>query len=165
MTTPNARLTVELVPSTAWWSNVRSNVPAKDWNICKRFVRNRSGDRCEVCGGRGPRWPVEAHEIWQYDANPDGGVQTLVGLIALCPDCHLVKHIGRAFKVGQGQRALTHLMTVNGWSEDDTEHYVDAAFELWSQRSLMPWTLDISMLSLLGITPPATLDREGGDRG
>jgi hypothetical protein len=155
MTAP--RLTVELVPSTCWWSNVRSNVSTKDWETCKRFVRNRSGDKCEVCGGRGPKWPVECHEIWDY--NDDTKVQTLVGLIALCPKCHEVKHIGRAQVVGNGDRAFAHLARVNGWSVNDAELYVQWAMELWSLRSEDAWKLDVTYLTLLGIPIPVLTDR------
>lgn len=48
----------------------------------------------KVCGGRGEKWPVECHEMWQYDDK--NHVQKLAGLIALCPDYHKVKHIGYA---------------------------------------------------------------------
>lgn len=152
-----SRLSVELVPSTAWWSNVRSNVSRREWEICKRFVRERSGGRCEICGGRGSRWPVECHEIWGYD--DDRQLQTLVDLIALCPSCHEVKHIGRALAVGNGPRAIAHLCHVNGWSPHHAESYIEVQLEIWSLRSTHAWALDISFLQTLGIEPPATIDR------
>ena len=58
------RLTIELVPQTCWFSNVRSEVSAADWDRLRKLTSNAAGGRCEVCGGRGPRWPVECHEIW-----------------------------------------------------------------------------------------------------
>ena len=145
------QLEVELVPSTCWWSNVRSNVSRRDWEICKTFVRRRSGNRCEICGGRGSRWPIECHEIWSYD--DDEHIQTLVGLIALCPSCHECKHIGRAMKYGNGARALEHLARVNGWSLEDAAHYLELCLELWSIRSTYEWELDISFLEQLHIEP------------
>jgi len=152
-----SRLVVELVPRTCWWSNVRSNVSKADWETCKRFVRERSGDRCEICGGRGPRWPVECHEEWSYD--DDRGIQTLVGLIALCPACHEVKHLGRAEVVGDGDRALTHLARVNKWPMERAILYRNLVFEIWQMRSATQWELDVSFLSLLGI------EAEVRDRG
>lgn len=143
------RLEVELVPKTAWWSNVRSNVSRADWEKCKRFVRERSGDRCEICGGHGKRWPVECHEIWSYD--DDNLVQALVGLIALCPRCHLVKHFGRAQATGRGVEAFMHLQKVNGWTDEATLWYLDTVFALWHLRSTYQWDLNISFLSFLGI--------------
>ena len=146
-----SRLSIELVPRTAWWSNVRSNVTRAEWEKCKRMVRARSGDRCEICGGRGRRWPVECHEVWDYD--DDRQVQTLVDLIALCPSCHECKHIGRAEETGNGPRAWDHLMKVNGWSRERTMTYRDLVFKIWAIRSTTTWELDVSFLSLLGIEP------------
>lgn len=137
------KLTIELVPSTCWYDNVRSQVSRADWELCKFYVRQRSGDRCEICGGRGPRWPVECHEIWEYDA----GVQRLVDLIALCPSCHEVKHMGRAEATGSLARALRHLMKVNGWTERQAQSYTWRAFETWAIRSTQDWDLDISVLT------------------
>ncbi len=60
-------LTVELVPQTCWYTNVRSNVPAEDWERLRKFVFKLAGYRCEICGGRGDKWWVECHEQWEYD--------------------------------------------------------------------------------------------------
>src|SRR5205823_6629265 len=79
-------LTVELVPSTCWFHNVRSEVSTEDWDRLKQMASQRAGRRCEVCGRRGPRWPVEAHEVWEYD--DEKHVQRLLGIVALCPACH-----------------------------------------------------------------------------
>lgn len=167
------RLTIELVPQTAWYTNVRSNVTPADWELCKRFVRDRSNDRCEVCGSRGKRWPVECHEVWSYDIDivhrpplvaryveagdglptaetPVGHpvrVQRLTGLIALCPSCHEVKHIGRAEAMGNLERALKHLATVNGWTYSLARQYAIGAFREYRERSRYQWALDISYLS------------------
>lgn len=151
------KLEVELVPSTCWWSNVRSNISRADWEKCKRFVRQRSGDRCEICGGRGWKWPVECHETWFYD--DDQHVQVLIGLIALCPQCHEVKHIGRAEVMGNKARAIAHLAKVNGWTTEMAETYVQWAMELWALRSTERWSLDVTFLTLLGIEVPEALDR------
>ena len=146
-----SRLSVELVPATAWWSNVRSNVTRAEWGVCKRFVQERSGRRCEVCTGVGARYPVDCHETWDYD--DERAMQTLVGLIALCPPCHEVKHIGRALRLGNFNRALAHLATVNGWSLDHADRYVALQLQIHALRSTHPWSLDISYLLTLGIDP------------
>ena len=151
------KLTAELVPSTCWWSNLRSNMPSEEWAKCKAFVRRRSGDRCELCGGRGPKWPVECHEVWGYDDVTH--VQSLVGLIALCPPCHEVKHIGRAEAVGNLERATNRLMVANGWTRADVELYLEGVWEVWHQRSSHEWTLDVSWLTTIGIAVPVIGDR------
>lgn len=149
-----SRLSVELVPATCWYTNVRSNVSRADWEKCKRFVKERSGERCEICGGRGRRYPVDCHEIWEYDE--DTLTQRLVDLIALCPSCHEVKHLGRAMRIGNGNRAVAHLMKVNGWSESRAEQYCMLVFQIWQMRSAYEWRLDISFLETLGIRATVT---------
>jgi len=79
----------------------------------RRQVYQAAGWRCELCGGRGPEHLVECHEKWAYDDTT--GVQQLVRLLALCPACHEVKHLGLARVNGRERQALTHLARVNGW--------------------------------------------------
>jgi hypothetical protein len=43
-------LFVDLVPSSCWFTNVRSCVIPRDWERLRRMVTNRSGERCEACG-------------------------------------------------------------------------------------------------------------------
>ena len=149
------RLEFELVPSTCWWSNVRSQVTKAQWEVCKRFVKDRSGSRCEICGGVGKKWPVEAHEIWQYDDEEQ--IQTLVGLIALCPTCHQAKHIGRTMEVNpikEVDRVLDHVQQVNNWSRITVNVALQNAFAVWSIRSTWTWGLDVSYLKEIGLVLP-----------
>ena len=80
------KLTIELVPQTCWYANVRKLVTYSQWEVIKRVTRRAAHSICQICGGVGKRWPVECHEIWQY--NDEAHIQTLIGLIALCPMCH-----------------------------------------------------------------------------
>lgn len=135
-------LTLDLVPSSSWYDNLRSRLKPAEWDRLRKATYAAAGHRCEVCGGKGRRHPVEAHEIWEYDdANR---VQRLGGLVALCPDCHGVKHFGRSQAVGKGAQALAHLMRVNGWSADQAWDHIRQAFETWQRRSEVEWTLDLS---------------------
>lgn len=138
------KLTIELVPSTCWYSNVRSEVSKREWDAIRRAVYARAGHVCEVCGGVGPKWPVECHEVWEYD--DWDYVQRLTRMVALCPDCHRVKHIGLAFVNGEEVEALTHLARVNGWTNEEAVNYADEAFAKWERRSKRKWKLDISIL-------------------
>lgn len=137
-------LTIETVPETCWFSNVRTNVSTEDWDKLRREAYRRAGYRCEICSGRGTEHPVECHERWNYD--DESHTQTLLGLIALCPACHRVKHIGLAFKEGHGGRAMEHLAQVNGWNLVETLEYVEEAREIWENRSRHEWKLDLSWL-------------------
>ncbi len=110
----------------------------------RRRTAKKAEYRCEICGGRGGRHPVECHEIWNYD---DARlVQKLDGLIALCPDCHEVKHIGLAGVNGRADEAAAHLRRVNQWTEEKTEIYLDSVWETWEKRSRHNWQLDLSWL-------------------
>ncbi|MDJ0682599.1 MAG: HNH endonuclease signature motif containing protein [Xenococcaceae cyanobacterium MO_167.B52] len=141
---PVKLLTVELVPQSCWFSNVRDHVPKPTWDKLRKTTYQQAHYQCEVCGGRGKRHPVECHEIWDYDDL--NYVQTLEGLTALCPDCHQVKHIGLAGLRGYGEQAEAHLAKINGWSKDERNAYLETVWETWHQRSSHEWTLDLSWL-------------------
>lgn len=139
------KLTIELVPSTAWYSNVRSNVSQAEWDVLRKECYKKAGHVCEICSGRGPKHPVECHEIWEYD--DDACTQTLGGLIALCPSCHSTKHFGFARVSGKEKEAKLHLMKVNGLTEEQADKYIEEVFMIWEERSKYDWTLDISFLN------------------
>lgn len=138
-------LTIELVPKTCWYSNLRSELPKKDWDFLRKLCYKKANNVCEICGGSGSKWPVECHEIWEYEDNTK--TQILKGLIALCPSCHEVKHIGLAQIKGNYNRCLTHLSKVNDWDLNTAENYVKESFSLWKERSRHKWVLDISWLN------------------
>lgn len=146
----DARLTVELVPKTSWYSNVRSHIAPVDWDRLRRPVFTRARSRCEICSGRGAVHPVECHEVWQYD--DAARVQRLMALVALCPACHGVKHFGRSYVKGRIDEAVAHLMALNGWSRDNAKAYVDVVIAIWELRSLVPWRLDLTWLAEQGIS-------------
>jgi hypothetical protein len=137
-------LNIELVPTTCWYSNLRSELSPGQWDVVRRRTYLEAGYKCEICGGKGKKWPVEAHEVWEY--NDCTYVQKLVRTIALCPACHGVKHIGFAAANGRYNKALRHLMKVNKWSAPIAVTYIDHAFEEHGRRSAHNWTLDISWL-------------------
>ena len=138
------KLTIELVPSTAWEANVRSSVSKKEWDILRKACYKKADYKCECCGGKGPKHPVECHEIWDYDEK--NFMQTLLGLIALCPDCHKCKHMGYARISGNYDRALKHLAKVNGLSIEEATTYVNECFAIYEKRSKNNWQLDITIL-------------------
>ena len=136
------KLTIELVPSTVWYSNLRSELSRAEWDKLRKASYQKAGYVCEICEGHGPKWPVECHEIWEF--NDEKKTQTLKGLISLCPRCHEVKHIGLAGKRGRSKEARSQLAKVNGWSTDQAQDYINESFGVWSERSMHEWALDIS---------------------
>ncbi len=144
-----AKLTIELVPETSWFSSVRSKVSKKDWDIIRRDVYKKADYKCEICGGVGERYPVACHEIWKY--YDDSNIQRLYGFISLCPSCHEVKHMGFANVRDRGDIATEHLAKVNNWPANDASRYVKAAFKKWCERSTFEWEIDLSLLDEIGI--------------
>lgn len=134
----------QLVPSTCWYSNLRSLLPRREWDRIRRQVYKLADYRCQICGGRGKQHPVEAHEMWMYD--DEAGVQRLDRIMALCPMCHAVQHLGRANAHGQLRSAVAHMAKVNGWSSQDAILMAEVAFEQWAQRSQRQWDLDLRAL-------------------
>ena len=96
------KLTVELVPKTCHYSNVRTTLKPKDWDKIRFISYEKAGNKCEICGQtgieQGYKHNVECHEIWHYD--DVNHIQKLKGVISFCPLCHQVKHIRRPDPVG-----------------------------------------------------------------
>lgn len=137
------KLTIDLVPKTAWGSNARSIMIKSEWQIISRKIAKRAAGRCEICLDDAER--IEAHEIWNYIGN----LQRLVGLVGLCPDCHRVKHFGLAQTRGEGVVALDHLCAVNGWTRAEGIAHIDISFQKWEERSYQEWSLDVSAVDEL----------------
>lgn len=78
-------------------------------------------------------------------------VQTLTDLIALCPSCHQVKHIGLAGLRGNGEAAEAHLVKVNGWTLERKSQYLGHVWHVWEERSQHQWELDLTFLDQFNI--------------
>ncbi len=146
-------LFVDMVPSSCWFTNVRSDVSGQDWERLRRMITRRAGQRCEICDrpeDRDTRRRLEAHERWVYDDAT--GVQALRRLICVCSDCHLATHLGYANVTGRADHALAHLRTVTGMTDSEAGRHVETAGELWTARSGRTWTLDLSILTDAGVT-------------
>jgi len=142
------RLTIELVPSTCFYTNVRSHVSEFTWNIIRKKTYAQANHKCEICGDTGKhqgfKHNVECHEIWHYDDVKY--IQTLTGLIALCPYCHKTKHVGLAQMNGEEDIVINQLMKVNNMSYKEAQKYISASFVVWKERSKHQWELDITKL-------------------
>ena len=143
------KLTVELIPTTCHYSNVRTTVKAKDWDKI-RFLSYASAEhKCEICNEKGKqqgfKHDLECHEIWEYD--DEQHIQKLIGIISLCPKCHLVKHIGRAIAMGRERICELQLCKVNEWTRQDIDKHLSEAYTLHLERSQHEWILDLSLLT------------------
>jgi len=94
---------------------------------------------------------LEAHERWDY--HHTSRTQRLRRLVCLCTRCHQVTHFGYAEITGRAAQALAHLCAVNHWTRRDAEAHIASAASMWRFRSETDWSLDLSILTGVGITP------------
>jgi len=132
-----------MVPQSLWGHDLRALLAKEDWDRIRKDTYARAGSRCRVCGGRGPKWPVEADEGWDYD--DIRRIQTLKGVIALCPDCHAVRHWGKTMTEGRSEQAIDWMVEINGWTRAQARQCADDAMALWHKRSdHTDWQCDIT---------------------
>ena len=140
------KLTIELIPSTSHYNNVRSLLPTSVWDKLRKESYKNAKYKCEICKdsgiNQGYKHALECHEIWEYQND----TQILTGLIALCPNCHMAKHIGRAIAIKKGPQIFKHIAKVNNWSMEDVELYVGACFQDHKLKSKIKWEINIKIL-------------------
>jgi len=135
------KLTIELVPKTTWYINLRKELSKSDWDFLRKLTYKKANHTCEICGKKDEINPIECHEIWKFD--DVNRIQILEKLIALCRNCHQVKHIGLAQATGNYEKAFNHLMLVNNMSFKEAEHYIGECFQIWDERSRFSYKVNI----------------------
>ena len=138
------KLRFGLVPDGCWYTNLRSALPKEVWDRIRRAAYARAGGRCCICGAAGR---LEAHEVWSYDDNKH--IQKLEDVIAVCPTCHEVIHIGRTSLMGREKEAQAHFMKVNGATQSEYHAALGQANREHAERSRHEWVTDISKLKTL----------------
>jgi hypothetical protein len=120
-------------------------LPREAWDRLRRQVYAACGYRCAICGARGQ---LHCHEVWSYDDATH--VQRLAGFLALCADCHHVKHLGHAgILASQGkldyEALVAHFCRVNQCDRATFQRHRDAAFAQWAERSRHEWMTDFGV--------------------
>lgn len=146
---PRLTLTIELVPSTSWYNNLRNAMGREQWDILRKKIYADYGHTCGICHASGM---LHCHELWEYDDAKH--IQTLKGFIALCPLCHWVKHIGLAgTRASEGtldfEAIIQHFMKVNQCDRQTFEIHRQEAFCLWEKRSKYQWRVDVNNYKLI----------------
>lgn len=138
------KLGFELVPDGCWYSNLRSILKPKAWDILRKDAYMRADGKCMICGRKATR--LEAHERWSYDEEKK--VQKLEDIIAVCHSCHSVIHIGRTQLLGDEEKAIAHFCKVNKCSYSDYIKALGKANEDHKRRNRVDeWGLDLSYLN------------------
>ncbi len=136
---------INLIPQTSWGKNLRAMMPRERWQeFARTQIYASTGSRCLVCAERGPQWPVEADEIWKFDENKK--MQTLAGIVPLCPDCHSVRTCGFAVAQGREKEVVRHLAWIERISHEDAQKRIQRAISKWEKRSRKEWAIDISYM-------------------
>ena len=137
------KLNFELVPDSCWYSNLRSILKSKQWDIVRREAYSRANGRCMIC--KRPAKRLEAHEVWSYDI--DSETQKLEDVVAICHACHSVIHIGRTQLIGEEDRAIAHFCRVNSCKYPDYVRALGEANALHRERNkVAEWKLDLGYL-------------------
>lgn len=131
----------EMLPVTTWEQNIRGLLGTEAWDRMRKHAYRAAGFTCEICGARGK---LEAHEHWVLEN--ETCTQRLSRILALCPLCHKVHHLGIARRLGMLSEVKEHLRRVNGWTSEQLEREIQEAYEMWEQRSHWPWEVDLSWL-------------------
>jgi hypothetical protein len=136
------KLTIELVPRTSWYKNLRKYVSKKDWDKIRNRTYAEYGYRCGICGAEGR---LNCHEIWEYDDK--NHIQKLKGFIALCNMCHHVKHMGLAGDLASKgkldfEEVVKHFMKVNNCDYKIFAEHIIRAQDEWEERSQHEWRVD-----------------------
>ena len=140
----NFKLKIDLVPSTAWYSNLRSKISRSEWDKIRKQSYIDANHKCAICSADGK---LNCHEIWEYD--DEKHIQLLKGFIALCDNCHMIKHIGFAgIQASKGlldmDKLVEHFMKVNGCDRRSFEEHHKKCFEVWRERSKNKWKTNFS---------------------
>lgn len=135
------KLTIELVPKTSWYSNLRAVMTQGQWDRLRKETYAKFNHACGICAANER---LECHEIWEYD--DVNKTQTLVGFIALCSPCHQIKHIGlTGIRAQRGEldwnRVVRHFISVNECSADEFARQKVAALKMWAERSQHQWDI------------------------
>lgn len=135
------KLSIELVPKTAWNKNVRSEISKTAWNEIRTDVCASQENKCGICEAD---VSLSCHEIWNYDEL--NHIQELMDFVALCNLCHHVKHIGYASILAkQGkldmQEVEEHFMQINNCDFQAFKKHEVKALIQFKERSKHQWTL------------------------
>ncbi len=143
------KLRLHLIPSSAFYSNLRKEIGPEKWSNISRKIRGDNNFKCMFCGWKENRSKQEythCHEVWKF--NKETKVQFLKGFECLCPMCHAVHHWGYSQVRGEDMEALfVHAVYVNKCTIKDFKNHIKKSFKVWRRRSAIKWSLDLNKYS------------------
>lgn len=142
MRTKKFKLSIELVPSTAWESNLRKILPKSVWEELRNEIIRKANKKCEICRAVGQ---MDCHEVWEYD--DQNHIQELKDLQAICTMCHMVKHFGFATLRSHipQDKLIKHFMKVNKCTRKEFASHLQDATDKFNDRSQYEWEINIGV--------------------
>jgi len=149
----------DLIPPTSWGSSLANLLTKSSWDKIRHPLLDEVNRVCTVCGKQ--HSTLDIHERWGYhfpvddmknlDSVPEGslifGVQRLEGFHAVCKSCHRCFHLGLANVRGELKEVQAIMKTVNQWSDEDMDRYMDVINERCETANQIHWALDLSYVS------------------
>lgn len=137
----------QLIPSTAFGSNVRALVSNKEWKSIRLEVLAKQGNYCKFCNATPST--LDCHEIWSYTwkTGETTGLQSLEDIYPLCKNCHGICHIGFWSLKGSVDHLERHMAKVRRMSIPDVKAEIANAFVVHDQLSKLNWELSVLKLS------------------
>lgn len=137
------KLKIELVPASSWGNNLRSILKKKMWREISKNVREKAKGKCQICGKIAS---LHAHEVWEYEDK--NHIQKLKDIIAICPLCHGIKHLGKSEldTTVNYDKLVKHFQTVNKCGVATFKRERTKAFKKFEKRSRSEWHLDVTSL-------------------
>lgn len=133
-------LAVDMVPDSCQIKSLRQSIEADRWRIIAASVAAAAGYRCELCLGRGRRYAVGCHAVFDYDQH--AGVQELTGFVAVCPGCAEARYVHLAEAKGRYEAAYKRLLMVNRWTPEEADKHIARARALYERRCEIEWLQD-----------------------
>jgi hypothetical protein len=137
-----------LVPGPLFGRSVAKQLRRKQWEAHRRSVLEAAANTCAHCGASYASHMI-CHEVWDYD--DQNHIATLSGFDIVCRDCNSVLHFGFSLVLSarkgmdRDERAVAHLMKVNGLTRKQATKLIDDAFGEWIDRSKhKTWAVQIA---------------------
>ena len=133
-----SNLSMQLVPSQCHKRNLRAILKTGSWRTLSKAIRERDGV-CVHCGGKAEH----CHEKWEWVVSEGKLIQRLIGLEAVCVECHDFMHFGRLATMGERgverqHVVLDHVLKVLSCDADWLMTYVGQCFGAHQSLSSFP---------------------------
>lgn len=145
---------VDLTPYSTHFTSLRACLTASDWKAISKYVIQRAGRKCEICGSEEK---LEAHERWRL--NIETKRQDVIRLLCVCKKCHLGIHHSLAGIIGMRSEIDGHIMVETGWDKETLAAHIKERTRTYHQLSKHEHMVDLGMFEKIGIIPRTPDDR------